>query len=104
MYHLLVSGRADTWNGEPFVNELSRSIREYTAEPITKKFGDLNDAAIAQLLTMPALFAYEFGLQLPARLGRITRIRTRLREVRIEYTLDVPVVELPVDALIQHQW
>ena len=46
MYNLLVSGDDESWNGEPFIIDFSRCVREYTDKEITEKYGMLNDDQI----------------------------------------------------------
>jgi hypothetical protein len=82
MYNLFVSANPDAWAGEPWEIDLTRVVREYTADALTEKFGSLNDEAIEALMRFPCLFAYEAYNNRPARIGWITRIRHRNRMVR----------------------
>ena len=49
MYHLFVSGNDGAWLGEPYEMELPRVLREYTAAPITEKYGALSEEALEAL-------------------------------------------------------
>jgi hypothetical protein len=99
MFNFLVAYSLDTWNGDPTEFELGRVAREYTANALTEKYGSLDDAAVQEIMTFPALFAYEEAQQGDARIGWIKRVRTRDRQVRVDYILDdnfpaIPAVEL----------
>jgi hypothetical protein len=83
MYNLFVSGNPEAWNGEAWEIELTRVLREYTADPLTQKYGALNEADVAALMRFPALFAQETGNRSPARIGWITRVRHRNNRVRV---------------------
>jgi hypothetical protein len=56
------------------------------------------------LQTFPALFLNERQHQLPGRIGWITKVRHRNKEVRIEYEIEPLLPEIPVDRLLQLQW
>src|SRR5258708_29312784 len=85
MYNLLVSGNPDTWKRNTWELELSRCVREYTDEPITKLFGDLDGTAISKLKRLPCLFACESGNDFPVRYGVLRDIKKRQGLVRIKY-------------------
>jgi TIR domain len=88
LYNLFVSGFENEWAGEPFMIELSRSIREYTAPHLTNRYGDLSAAAIAELKRAPCIFAYEAGRHTQApKFGYIREIANRQGQVRVEYEL-----------------
>lgn len=103
MYNLIVSGAEDTWEGPPF--ELSRSrVFEYTDEAISGRFKELNPDQLAHLYEMPALFAYERGRNKPARVGNITRVRIRQRDVQVEYRFRDDLPEIPHATLEDNKW
>lgn len=95
MYNLLVSASPESWHGEPWQIELSRCVREYTDNSITERYGTLDAAAIDQLRTFPAIFAYEIGNNLDPKFGVIRDIVKRQGEVRIEYEIQEVVPFLP---------
>ena len=87
MYNLFVSGNEDAWEGQPYLMETSRCVREYTDTEITKRFADLDATAIGELQRLPTIFAYESGCKKPPRFGVIRNITKRQGQVRIEYEL-----------------
>jgi hypothetical protein len=84
LYNLIVSGADDAWEGKPYQLPRSR-IFEYTDEAISARFKELTPDQLARLYELPTLFAYERGKKRPARLGIVTKVRIRQREVQIEY-------------------
>jgi hypothetical protein len=104
MYHLFVSGSDEAWRGDPYEIELPRVLREFTAEPLTQRFGALADESVEALKLYPALFAHENHHNLPAKIGWITRVRHRNREVRVEYELESALPQIPAERLLQLQW
>jgi TIR domain len=87
MYHLFVSGDDEDWQGNPWQIELSRCVREYTAEEITKAYGGLTPAQIDELRRYPCIFAYEAVHKLNPKFGLIRSVTVRQGQVRIEYEL-----------------
>lgn len=90
MYNLFVSASDDSWAGEPWQVELSRCVREYTNTAISKKFGELDAASVAELKRLPCIFAYEKANGLAPKFGVIRDIakrQVRREEVRIEYEI-----------------
>lgn len=104
MYNLFVSGNSEAWNGAPYEFQRDRVLRGYSADQLFAKYGDLNDANVEALRKFPALFMYERLQQQPGRIGWITGIRHRNREVRIEYELEPHLAAIPADRLLQLQW
>ena len=92
MYNLLVSYDRDSWGGSAWQTDLSRCAREYTDDAISKRFGDFDDSAIAELKRLPCIFAYEAVQALPPKFGILRNIAKRQGEVRIEY--EIQPVEL----------
>jgi hypothetical protein len=87
MYNLLVSSKAEAWNGEPWQIELSRCVREYTENEITGRFGALDEVAVSELKRLPCIFAYEVFNRLAPKFGLIRDVAKRQGQVRIEYEL-----------------
>ncbi len=87
MYNLFVSGNDEAWEGEPYLIETSRCVREYTDTGITKRFAELDATAIGELQRFPCIFAYESGCKKPPRFGVIRNITKRQEQVRIEYVI-----------------
>jgi hypothetical protein len=96
VYNLLVSGLEGAWAGEPFQLELGRCVREYTSPNLTARFGKLDGNAVAEIINVPCIFAYETGLEQPPRFGRIKNITQRQGEVRIEYSI------YPIEPFLSH--
>ena len=59
MYNLFVSADPEAWDGKPWLIEMSRCVREYTDTEITKRFGEFDATAVAELKRLPCIFAYE---------------------------------------------
>ena len=87
MYNLLVSGSDTAWDGEPYILEMSRCVREHTDTVLTKKFGDLDVTAVSELQRLPCIFAFEDRHQKPPKFGVIRNIAKRQGQVRIEYEI-----------------
>jgi hypothetical protein len=104
MYNLFVSGDPSAWNGEPHVFQHDRVLRGYSADQLVAKYGDLNDANVEAIKQFPALFMHEKRHQTPGKIGWITGIRHRNREVRIEYDIEPLLAPFPADRLLQLQW
>jgi len=93
MYNLIVAGQEGAWDGSPYMLDLSR-FGEYTDNAIAEKYRILDPTAIAELQSLPALFAYEHGHNADARVGFIQRVTSRSGQVRIEYAFypDLPSI------------
>jgi hypothetical protein len=103
MYNLLIHGVDGTWNKTAVVLDLSRYL-EYTTDPIIARFKKLDDAVIAELTSLPALFAYEAGIDAPARLGRIKMIQRRQGEIRIAFEFDNSALPVERGKLHELEW
>ena len=102
MFNFLVSGNPEAWNGEPYSYERSR-VFEYTEDAIIARFNELSEDQIARLQSLPAVFAYENGRSLDARVGEITAIRIRNREVLVSYQFDANVAPIPWNLFNERQ-
>ncbi|MEQ1627729.1 MAG: TIR domain-containing protein [Nitrospira sp.] len=87
MYNLFVSGSDEDWEGEPYLIEASRCVREYTDIEITKRLAELDARAINELRSLPCIFAYESGCNKSPKFGVIRNIAKRQGKVRIEYEI-----------------
>ena len=99
MYNLFVSGNDEAWEGESYLIETSRCVREYTDNEITKRFAELDATAIGELQPLPCIFAYESGCKKPPRFGVIRNITKRQGQVRIEFVIKDVEPFLTVDDL-----
>jgi hypothetical protein len=99
MYNLVVSGSTESFDGEPFTLEVGRCVREYTDEALTARFGDLGADAVAELIQLPTVFAYENGRNKAPIFGRIRDIAHRKAHglVRLEYDL------MPLQPFLTHE-
>ena len=88
MYHLVVAGNPETYDGEPVILERRRALQEFTDATLSERYGQLTDASIADLKRFPALFAHEHANRKDARLGWITKIQVRPDEARFSYIFD----------------
>jgi hypothetical protein len=104
MYNLFVSANTEAWHGESYEMQRSRVLSGYSADQLVARYGTLTDENVETLKSFPALFLYEKVHELPGRIGWITRVRHRNREVRIEYEIEPLLPEIPADRLLQLQW
>lgn len=103
MYHLLVTAEAGAWDGRPYVFGASRVLLEYTDDALRARYQALREEVLGELLSLPALFAYEASEDCGARVGFITSIMQRSDEVRIEYGF-FDLAPIPVDLLSKLSW
>jgi hypothetical protein len=87
VYNLFVSGNDDAWDGQPYMLELGRCVREYTNAEITKKYGDFNREQIEEMIRFLCIFAYETGCRKDPKFGKVRVITIRQGKVKIEYDL-----------------
>lgn len=104
MYHLLVTSKEGAWDGSPYVFSKIRVLRQYIDDAVKVKYQDLDEAIIADLLSFPAIFAYEDYEDADARIGYIKRIRKRSNEVRIEYDFFSELPPIPAEVLSKLSW
>ena len=99
MYNLFVSGHEESWNGEPWVIEQSRCVREYTDENVIETYGALEAAQVDQLRRLPCIFAYESGNNLDPHFGLIRDVTIRAKSVRVDYEMHPLEVFLTAEQL-----
>jgi hypothetical protein len=87
VYNLFVSGDEASWEGDPFLIETERCVREYTDTELTKRFAELDAAAVSELQRSPCVFAYESHCNKPPKFGVIRSITRRQAQVRVEYAI-----------------
>ncbi len=67
-------------------------LGEYSPEDFKAKYRRLDEPAISELTSLPSLFAYEDAQDLPARVGRVTRIsRSSGSNLRFEFEIHAEV-------------
>jgi hypothetical protein len=94
-----VSGNSEAWDGEPWVIDLSRCVREYTDTEITKRFGELDSNAVGELRKLPCIFSYESFNEIDPKFGVLREITKRQGQVRIEYEIQAVPLFLSADDL-----
>lgn len=93
MFNFLVTANDQAWAGQPYSFPLSRCVREYTDNKITETLGSLDAASIDSLKRLPTIFAFEEGLGLAPKFGRLTDIS--FRPNRLEVRVDYELIHLP---------
>jgi hypothetical protein len=96
LYNLFVASERGLWRKGACEIERERSIssKEFTEAALARKFGSFSAEAIENLLGFPCLFAYEDTIKKPARIGWLTAIKPREREVRVEFAIDDSLPEV----------
>lgn len=78
--------------------QVSRFL-EHTHDAIKKTFYGLTDAVIEKIVHLPTLFAYEFHLDSPVYVGRITKIIRGAREITFSYELNENVPPISMERI-----
>lgn len=102
VFNFLVSGNNEAWNGEPYAYDRSR-LFEYTEDAIIARFNELREDQLERLRSLPSVFAYESGRQMDARVGQVTEIRLRNREVLVNYRFDENIAPIPHQMLLDRR-
>lgn len=97
MYNLLVTARSGAWE-QPFYEFDKSRFLEYTTASIAEAFKTLAPNLIETLKGYPCLFAYE-GDEEDLRIGILTSIKERGRNLFIEFELDQNIPPIPFDAI-----
>src|SRR2546422_2365380 len=92
MYNLFVSGDDNDWEGEPFLTEIERCVREYTDTDITRRYENLNATSIGVLQRLPCIFAYESRCKKLPKFGVIRSVTKRERQGRV--SVDYQIKEI----------
>ena len=88
MYHLIVVGDPDAYDGDPITLERGRVLGEHTSATLSERYSQLTKVLITDLKRFPVLFACEHGNKKDARLGWITKIQARPDAARFSYVFD----------------
>jgi hypothetical protein len=99
MYNLLVTAMEGAWDLPAYEYERER-FGEFSSAAVMERFKDLSAAAIEELKSFPALFAYE-GLHADLRVGYIRRVKERGRSILIEYDFEKSIPEIPYARLCE---
>lgn len=103
MFNCLVTAGAGGWDGTPYVYGVGR-VFEYTSDALKERFGGLDGDALKELTSLPTLFAYEREVEEDARVGWISRVLTKDRDVRVEYVIDPTFPVISAASLAQLEW
>jgi hypothetical protein len=98
VYNMLMTAQSEAWNSPTWAVSSDRFL-EYTNEAVASRYRSLSDGVVEELKGLPALFTYEKYLGEPARVGRITEIQRRTRELKITLALDPTVRPIQLNAL-----
>lgn len=99
MYNFLVTANRGAWDLPAYEYERSR-FGEHSEESVMEAYGELSAAAIEELKSFPALFAYE-GEDENVRVGYIRRIKNRRRNILIEYEFESGIAEIPFSKIAE---
>lgn len=98
MFNLLVTAGEGDWSNPSWVISKSRFL-EYTDESIKERFQNLSDTVISNIKSMPTLFMYEDYHHASARIGQITEIQRRQKELKITYSFNPSINEISYETL-----
>lgn len=103
MYSLIVTGSEDAWTKRTNYSFAKSRFGEYTEQSIKEHFTPLDEKLINELISLPVLFAYEKGLNLPARVGRITRITAGSDgDIAFDFMIENDFPPIQLDKLIEN--
>jgi hypothetical protein len=97
MYNLLVTARDGAWDEGFYEFDKSRFL-EYTNEDIASALKELSKSHIENLKSYPTLFAYE-GEDSDVRIGYLTSIKERGRNLLIEFEFQQDIAPIPFDQI-----
>jgi hypothetical protein len=102
-FNLLVTASEGAWDNPHYIMDASRFL-EYTDDGLRKRLNEMGpSAAKATLMKLPTLFAYETAVGAPARVGWVTDVVRRDRELRVGIRFDdalQPVLSERIEALV----
>jgi len=97
MYNLLVTASEGAWDEGFYEFDKSRFL-EYTNEDIASALKELSNSHIENLKSYPSLFAYE-GEDSDVRIGYLTSIKERGRNLLIEFEFQQDIEPIPFDQI-----
>lgn len=103
MYNLIMTASPGFWDQSPRTFIANR-IFEHTDKSLVERFKSLEGSALTELKELPTLFAYESANEEAARIGRVTGLRKRKYEVRIEFELDDALPAITPSDLEELDW
>lgn len=87
MFNLLIAYGENPWDEGVFDFPRERVAREYTEDSISERYRDLAPEVLEELMSFPSLFCVE-DEEMPSRVGYITSIKIKQRDVRIKFEFD----------------
>jgi predicted nucleotide-binding protein len=103
MYNLLVTASEGAWDGTDYIYDITRYL-EYTADNLKARLKPLTEEVIAELLQLPTVFAYESGLDAPARVGWLKTIQTKGSRIRVTFAFDTTIAPIAASRLDAMSW
>jgi hypothetical protein len=103
MYSLLVTSSEGAWDKPDYIFDVTRYL-EHTADDLRARLKPMTDQVVAELLTLPTVFAYETGVDAPARIGWLKTINTRGSKLRITFAFDPTIAPIAPDLLEAMSW
>jgi hypothetical protein len=97
MYNFLVTGNSGAWSLPAYEYPRDRFC-EYTSPVLRQRFKELTAEVIEELMSFPALFAYE-GNTDDVRIGYLRRIKERPRSILIQYDFEPNIPAIPFSKL-----
>lgn len=97
MYNLLVTAMYGAWDKGFYEYDKSRFL-EYTNDDIASVLKELSESHIENLKSYPCLFAYE-GEDSDVRIGYLTAIRERGRNLLIEFEFQQDIDPIPFEQI-----
>ena len=104
MYHLIVIGMPEAYDGKPITLKRGRVLGEYTSAMLSDRYSALTNDQIDDLKRFPALFACEHATKTDARLGWITKIQMRIDEVRFSYVFNDSLPPISWEQIMALEW
>ncbi|WFU47727.1 nucleotide-binding protein [Sinorhizobium terangae] len=95
---MLIAYTDSEWDGLDWDIERSRVAIEYTADAVSERYRDLDEAAVTELKSFPCLFAVEHEV-VPTRIGYLTDVAVSDDRVTIGFEFDANLPPLPSGAL-----
>jgi hypothetical protein len=96
MYNLLVSGRDEVWEGESYLLQFDRCVREYADNELTARFGNLDAGNHDELRRLPCICAYEAGCRKDPKFGVFRNVTVRRGMAKIEYDI-IEIEQFPTE-------
>jgi hypothetical protein len=98
MYNLLVTAMDGAWDKEFYEYDKGRFL-EYTNKDITSALKELSESHIENLKSYPCIFAYEEGVGSDVRIGYLTSIKERGRNILIEFEFQQDIDPIPFEKI-----